>query len=398
MTQDHAATRPTYCPRPLGLLAGALLAGMTSVPRPDARAADVPIEHGQGVHARLVASGLDQPVHVTSPPGDPRLFVVEQPGQIRVIENGRLLDRPFLDLTDRVRTGYERGLLSVAFHPHYATNGRLFVNYTDLAHGDTRVEQYQVSPDPNRADSASARLILTVRQPYANHNGGLVLFGPDGMLYIGMGDGGSGGDPHGNGQNLGTLLGKMLRIDVDRGSPYTIPPDNPFVHRAGARPEIWALGLRNPWRFCFDPVDGMLYIADVGQDRWEEIDVEPDRSGGLNYGWNVMEGEHCFRNPLCDRRGLVAPVLEYGHADGCSITGGLVYRGRRILQLWGQYFFSDYCDGWIQSVRVSGGRVEERRVWQLGEDLHVSSFGADSQGELYVVSHDGRVLEIVPDR
>jgi len=297
VTQDHAATRPTYCPRPLGLLAGALLAGMTSVPRPDARAADVPIEHGQGVHARLVASGLDHPVHVTSPPGDPRLFVVEQPGRIRVIENGRLLDRPFLDLTDRVRTGYERGLLSVAFHPHYATNGRLLVNYTDLLHGDTRVEQYLVSSDRNRADPASARLILTVRQPYANHNGGLVLFGPDGMLYIGMGDGGSAGDPHGNGQNLGTLLGKMLRIDVDRGSPYAIPPDNPFVGRPGMRGEIWAWGLRNPWRFCFDPPTRSLYIADVGQNRYEEVDVATtagQRGRGDNFGWNIMEGTHCY--------------------------------------------------------------------------------------------------------
>jgi glucose/arabinose dehydrogenase len=348
-----------------------------------------------GLALETVATGLEHPVHLTAPAGDPRLFVVEQAGRIRIIAGGRLLERPFLDLTDRVLDGGERGLLSVAFHPGYARNGFFFVNYTDR-HGDTRIERYTVSQDPNLAERASVKPILFIPQPYANHNGGLVAFAPDGMLWIGMGDGGSGGDPHGNGQNPGTLLGKMLRIDVDHGSPYATPPDNPFVGRRGARPEIWATGMRNPWRFSFDRPAGLVYIADVGQDRWEEVDVASIAAAGLNYGWNRMEGRHPFRSVAGDSAHLTPPVLEYGHREGCSVTGGLVYRGARIPALRGHYLFSDYCSGWLRSVRYDGWRVLERREWRVGDTGQVASFGEDASGEAYVVSHDGRVFRIVP--
>ena len=350
-----------------------------------------------GIQLEVVASGLDRPVHLAAPAGDPRLFVVEQPGRIRVIRGGRLLERPFLDLTDRVRSGGERGLLSVAFHPRYAENGWLFVDYTDKS-GESRIERYHVSPDPDRAEPASGSLLLRIHQPYANHNGGLVLFGPDGMLWIGMGDGGSGGDPHGYAQNPASLLGKLLRIDVDHGRPYAIPRDNPFPERAGYRPEIWAMGLRNPWRFSFDRATGDLYIADVGQDRWEEVDVASGSAAGLNYGWNWMEGEHGFREGAPDPRSFVRPALEYGHDQGCSITGGLVYRGERVPALAGCYLFSDYCRGWIRSFRYQGDRAVELREWRTASPGRVASFGEDGSGEAYVVSYDGRVYRIAPAR
>jgi len=233
-----------------------------------------------------VGPGFDSPMFVTAPSNDPRLFIVEQPGTIRIIENGRVLDRSFLDIESKVRAGGEQGLLSVAFHPQYRSNGFLFVNYTDK-NGDTRIERYTVSTDRNLADPKSAKLILSIDQRYSNHQGGLNLFGPDGMLYIGMGDGGSQGDPHGNGQNRNVLLGKLLRINVDRADPYLVPSANPYV-KGGGRGEIWALGLRNPWRFAFDRFSGLLYIADVGQDRWEEINVVPMSIAGVNYCWKIM--------------------------------------------------------------------------------------------------------------
>jgi len=346
-----------------------------------------------GLALEAVVSGLESPVHLASPPGDPRLFVVEQRGRIRVVQNGLLLLDPFLDITSRVGYGGERGLLSVAFHPRYATNGFFFVNYTDRK-GDTRVERYHVSGERNRADAASARLVLRVDQPYANHNGGHILFGPDSMLYIGMGDGGSGGDPHGNGQNLETLLAKLLRIDVDHGDPYAIPAGNPFKAERGMRPEIWAWGLRNPWRLCFDRSSGMLYIADVGQNEWEEIDVAPAEAPGLDYGWNVMEGMHCFKRANCERRGLTLPALEYDHGQGCSVTGGVVYRGRRIPWAAGLYFFSDYCSGWIRSFRYTNGAVTELKEWRLPKVNSVTSFGEDAEGEIYVLSQNGSIQRI----
>ncbi|MEX0893607.1 MAG: PQQ-dependent sugar dehydrogenase [Gemmatimonadota bacterium] len=339
-----------------------------------------------------VAAGLQSPVHVAAPSGDARLFVVEQPGRIRIIRNGALLERAFLDITAQVGSGGERGLLSVAFHPNYAANGRFYVNYTDTS-GDTRVERYTVSADADVADAASASLVLAVAQPFGNHNGGQVAFGPDGMLYIGMGDGGSGGDPLEHGQNLATLLGALLRIDVDAGEPYALPSDNPFTGTLAARAEIWAYGLRNPWRFHFDPPSGLLYIADVGQNQWEEIHVEPADSGGVNYGWNVMEGRHCYGGGSCDQSGLALPVLEYSHGDGCSVSGGAVYRGQLIPELRGHYFYADYCGGWIRSFRMDDGAAVDRLEWIRGAG-NVTSFGTDAAGEMYLVTGAGRVFRI----
>lgn len=342
-----------------------------------------------------VASGLNSPVHVTAPAGDPRLFIVEQPGRIRIVENGQLLRAPFLDIVNKVSSGGERGLLSVAFHPRYSTNGFLFVNYTDNK-GDTRIERYTVSANRDVANPASARLILAIDQPYANHNGGLNLFGPDGMLYIGMGDGGSGGDPKGNGQDPNTLLGKLLRINVDRGDPYTVPADNPYARNRGGRAEIWATGLRNPWRFAFDRTSGLLYIADVGQNAQEEIHVVPMMRAGVNYGWNVMEGTACFRNPFCDKSAYEQPALTYPHRDGvCSVIGGPVYRGSRIPEIQGQYFYSDYCRSWLRSFKYANGKVTERHDWPIGKLGSIVSFGEDSAGEMYICSSNGRVYRIV---
>jgi glucose/arabinose dehydrogenase len=337
--------------------------------------------------------GLESPVYVThAGDGSGRLFVVEQTGVILIIRAGRLLPRPFLDIRGRVIAGGEMGLLSVAFHPQYARNGRFFVNYTaDGASLRTVIAEYRVSAaDANVAEPAG-RVLLEIAQPYRNHNGGLNLFGPDGMLYIGMGDGGSGGDPHNNGQRLDTLLGKLLRIDVDGAAPYRVPPDNPFVGRSGARGEIWAYGLRNPWRFSFDRTTGRLFLADVGQNQWEEIDLI--QKGG-NYGWRTMEGAHCFNPPDgCSRTGLILPIAEYGREGGCSITGGYVYRGGRIRDLVGRYLFGDYCSGTLWALRDDGGRWVRESLLDTG--LRISSFGEDQAGELYVVDHRGTVQQLV---
>lgn len=343
-----------------------------------------------------VASGLVDPLYLTAPAGDARLFIVEQTGRIRIVKNGQLLAQPFLDIRSSVSSGGERGLLSVAFHPAYATNGFFFVNFTDLA-GNTRVERFSVSADPDVANAGSAKLIVGVTQPFANHNGGLNLFGPDGMLYIGLGDGGSGGDPLGNGQSRASLLGKILRLDVDRGDPYAIPGDNPFVGQQGARGEIWALGLRNPWRFSFDRPGGLLYVADVGQNRFEEVDVVAANRGGVNFGWNTMEAASCFNSASCDQQGLELPALVYDHAGGaCSITGGNVYRGAAIPEIAGRYFFSDYCAGFLRSFRYVNGSATEQRTWSVGSVGSITSFGEDAAGELYVTSASGRVYRIVP--
>lgn len=342
--------------------------------------------------ARVVGE-LAAPVYVTHA-GDQsgRLFVVEQAGVIRIIRDGQLLPRPFLDISARVISGGEMGLLSVAFHPRYASNGRFFVNYT--ANGGrlrTVIAEYRVSDDPNVAERAE-RVLLQIDQPYRNHNGGLNLFGPDGMLYIGMGDGGSGGDPHNNGQRLDTLLGKMLRIDVDGGTPYRVPPDNPFAGRAGARGEIWASGLRNPWRFSFERGSGRLFLADVGQNAWEEVDLI---ERGRNYGWRIMEGAHCFQpQTACDRTSLVLPIAEYGREGGCSVTGGHVYRGSRIRALVGRYLFADYCSGRIWALTEAGGG-RWTMATLLDSGLSVSSFGEDQDGDLYVVDHRGAIYRIV---
>lgn len=341
-----------------------------------------------------VVTGLDLPLYLTAPPGDARLFVVEKTGRIRIVKDGALLSTPFLDLSSAVSTGGEQGLLSMAFHPDYASNGFFYVDYTDTD-GDTHVTRYTVSAaNPDVADPTSAKTIIFVDQPFDNHNGGLLLFGGDGKLYIGLGDGGSEGDPLGNGQSLGTLLGKILRIDIDAGDPYAIPPDNPFVDRAGARGEIWAYGLRNPWRFSFDAATNRLYLADVGQSAWEEVDVVPANEGGQNYGWNVMEGMHCYNASSCDQNGLTLPVLEYGHSDGCSITGGYVYRGSLAPGVVGQYFYADYCSGFLRSFSYDGSTAGSQKTWDVGDIGNVQSFGEDAAGELYLLSANGTVYRL----
>ena len=342
----------------------------------------------------IVPSGLTRPTYLTHA-GDDRLFVVEQPGRLRIIQNGQLRDQPFLDITAQVLSqGDEQGLLSVAFHPDYKANGQFFIDYTRQPDGATVIERYTVSSDdPNRADDQSGKVILVIAQPEANHNGGQLQFGPDGYLYIGMGDGGGQGDRHGsigNGQNRNALLGKLLRIDVTNQNTYAIPPDNPFGT------EVWAYGLRNPWRFSFDRATNDLYIADVGQDTYEEVDFQPAASkGGENYGWRIMEGLHCY-NPSqgCDQSGLVLPIAEYSHAvGGCAITGGYVYRGLQYPVLDGAYFFGDYCTGYIWSLQRN--RDQWLMTKQLESGLHISSFGEDVNGEVYVVDLDGAVYQLV---
>ena len=341
-----------------------------------------------------VASGLNNPVYVTSPSNDSRVFIVEQVGRIRIIENGQLVTTPFLDITSRVLSGGERGLLSVAFHPQYKTNGFFYVYFTG-ASGEIRIERFTVSSNPNQANPSSSKVILTAPQTRTNHNGGLAMFGPDGMLYLGLGDGGGAGDPDLNGQNQKTLHGKLLRIDVSTGDPYSIPSGNPFAGRTDARPEIWAMGLRNPWRFSFDRSAGKLYIADVGQDRTEEVNVVNATRASVNYGWNVMEASSCYSASTCNKQGLELPVLEYGHDNGeCSVTGGFVYRGSAMPELSGTYFYSDYCAGWIRSF-VFNGAVADKRQWELGSLGFVTSFGEDANGELYLTSANGRVYKFV---
>ncbi len=367
----------------------------TNTPAPTAVSSPISVPSGAASEIALeaLADGLTRPVYLTHA-GDARLFVIEQPGRIRVIENGQLLDQPFLDIVDRVlSSGNEQGLLSMAFEPDYVQTGRFYVNYTRKGDGATIVERYQVSAsDPNVADKSSASEVIVIEQTEANHNGGLVMFGPDGYLYVGMGDGGGAGDRHGslgNGQNSKALLGKMLRIDGVNQATYAIPPSNPFDN------EIWALGVRNPWRFSFDQATGDLYMADVGQNQYEEVNFQPASSaGGENYGWRIMEGAHCF-NPQsnCDRSGLVLPISEYSHAEGCSVTGGYVYRGARYPALQGQYFFADYCIGTIWSLtRDATGKWS--RTDRLAADIRISSFGEDVNGELYVIDHSGTVYRM----
>jgi glucose/arabinose dehydrogenase len=339
-----------------------------------------------------VANGLPNLVSVTHA-GDSRLFITLQSGLVMIHDGTHVLPQPFLDVRSLVTSGGERGLLSIAFHPDYAQNGFFYVNYTNLS-GNTVVARYSVSPlDPNRADPSSALPILAITQPFSNHNGGQLQFGPDGYLYIGMGDGGSGGDPGNRAQNLNDLLGKMLRIDVDSGSTYAIPPSNPFAGQAGVRPEIWSYGLRNPWRFSFDRATGDLWIADVGQGTWEEIDFQPVTSiGGENYGWRRMEGTHCF-NPSsnCNPGTLVLPVIEYDHGVGCSVTGGYVYRGTRNPRLAGQYIYGDYCTGRIfGATRNASGTVTTSPL--IDVSFNISTFGEDVAGEVYVGDYSNGIL------
>ncbi len=351
------------------------------------------------VHLEPVVTGLDFPLLVTASPGETgRLFIVEKGGVVKVLKHGVLLPTPYIDLSSRVTKGSEQGLLGMAFHP---TDGRVVLSFTvagSTGGGRSRVATFTAGPDPDVLDPASEQVVIEVDQPYSNHNGGHVAFGPDGYLYFGLGDGGSGGDPQGYGQRRDDLLGSLLRLDLDHGLPYTVPASNPFSGQAGMRGELWNWGLRNPWRFSFDRANGNLYMADVGQGAWEEVDVQPASSaGGENYGWNEMEGTHCYGGGGCSRNGLVLPVTEYGHGDGCSITGGYVYRGQAIPALAGTYFYSDYCDGWIRSFTYQGGAATDPRSWpSLDTHGQVSSFGEDARGELYVVLAGGTVYRIAP--
>ncbi len=340
----------------------------------------------QDVVLQPLATGLEQPVALTHA-GDTRLFITQQTGTVRIFDGLGLRATPFLDVRSIVLTGSERGLLSVAFHPRYQENGFFFVYYTNR-NGDIVVARYQVSPaDPDRADPTSAAILLTIPHPnFANHNGGQLQFGPDGFLYLGTGDGGFAGDQSNHGQDLTQLLGKILRIDVDHGLPYAIPPSNPYSGRSNARNEIWASGLRNPWRFSFDRANGDLWIGDVGQDAFEEVDLQPATSiGGENYGWRKMEGLHCY-NPSsnCIDVSFTFPVLEYPHTQGaCSITGGYRYRGTQIPTLAGAYIYGDYCTGTISIATQSSSRWTSRTL--LPTTLRISSFGEDVSGELYVL-------------
>lgn len=350
-------------------------------------------------------TGLNAPVGLEAPnDGTGRLFVIEQGGTIRIIQNGSLLSTSFLDITSKVESGGEKGLLGLAFHPNFSTNRRFFVNYTCRINGVTGQLQSVISEfaastiDPNQADTSSERQLLVVDQPFDNHNGGQLAFGPDGFLYIGFGDGGSGGDPLGNGQNLQTFLGKMLRIDLDSppapGKQYAIPADNPFVN-GGGLPEIWAYGLRNPWRFSFDRATGRLFAGDVGQGNWEEVDLI---TKGGNFGWNIMEGNHCSPagTPSCNMVGLILPIAEYGHdaAGGTAVIGGFVYRGSVIPGLVGTYVFGDLSSG-----HVWGLWQDAQGSWQqtlvLTHNLIVSAFGQDTANELYLIDYgDGAVLRL----
>ncbi len=329
------------------------------------------------------------------PVANPRWFVLEKPGQVVVFDPDDATTLTSYLVISPIRTVSEGGLLGMAFHPNYAINGFFYVYHTDLG-GNSRVARY--SGSSNTADQNSGLTIMTIGQPFGNHNGGQLAFGADGMLYIALGDGGSGGDPMGNGQDTSTLLGSILRIDIDNpdaGLNYGIPSDNPFFGSGTAREEIWAYGLRNPWRFAFDDTDGLLYVADVGQSSFEEVSVVDAAVGGLNLGWNVMEGMSCFDDANCDQSGLVLPVLQYdNNAGNCSITGGYVYRGSDLSGLQGHYFYSDYCGGFLRSFRFNGGVAADERDWGLNLGA-VTSFGQDSAGELYVIVAAGAVLKVV---
>ena len=363
----------------------------TTETEPESQSIDQ-IPDPSGFRWTLVGDSFQKPLDLTHA-GDDRLFVVEQAGRILIIKDGQVLPTPFLDIRDRVNnSASEGGLLGLAFHPEYDTNGHIFVNYTG-ENGDTVISRFQVSSQPNQADPDSELILLHIQQPYANHNGGGLKFGPDGKLYIGTGDGGSGGDPLGNGQRLDTLLGKLLRIDVDGDQPYAIPSGNPFVQGEGL-PEIWAYGLRNPWRFSFDRFDGDLFIGDVGQNIWEEINFQPSGSpGGVNYGWNLREGEHPFASETT--AGLTDPVAEYSHQFGCSVTGGVVVRSPSHPSWNGVYIYGDYCTGIIWGLLQSeGGLWEETQLFDTS--FTIASFGEDAAGEVYLIDYKGGVYRLTP--
>jgi glucose/arabinose dehydrogenase len=366
-------------------------------PEPSATALPDPLINGSAYTWKLVAEGLQKPVDLTyAPDGSGRLFVIEQPGLIRIVQAGAVWEEPFLDIRDRINiNGSERGLLGLAFHPRYAANGFFFVNYTGSG-GHTVIARFSVSAgNPNLADPESEVRLLQVKQPFANHNGGGLAFGPDGYLYIALGDGGSGGDPKGNGQSLQTHLGKILRINVDQDDAYSIPSDNPLVGSGRGLLEIWAYGLRNPWRFSFDRLTGDVYIGDVGQGKWEEINFIPAGTPGpFNFGWNLREGLHPYKEEAVytGPDPLVDPVFEYDHGQGCSVTGGVVYRGQALPEWQGVYLFGDYCRGSVWAARFQQDPAPVVLVMQTG--FSISSFGMDEAGEVYLLDHKGGIYRL----
>lgn len=382
-----------------------------------AAVASAPLARAQSIQATLFQSGFASPVYACSPPGDTqRLFVVEQGGRIRIVKNGATLATPFINLgvggLAKIVSGGEQGLLGLAFPPNYATNGFFYVNYTAAGTGATVIERYTVSSNPDVANTASGLPFLTIGQPQSNHNGGCIQFGPDGKLYIGMGDGGGGNDTGtghhatlGNGQSPQTLLGKMLRIDVDLPAPY-IPADNPYFGSTTTLQEIWHFGVRNPWRWSFDRLTGEMYIGDVGQGAWEEVSVQPAGVGNLNFGWRCMEGNHCtgLTGCTCNAANLTNAIAEYGHGQGCAIAGGFVYRGSNVCGLQGTYFYGDYCSSNLWSLRYSNGTVQQftNRTAELEPagapsiDL-IGGWGEDGAGELYILDiGDGEIYRIDP--
>ena len=386
--------------------------GLTYQPTPGSQAAVVAagattgagvayVNEALSLSLTLVAANLDDPTFLAAPPGDRRLFVTERAGRVRIIDNGGVRTQPYLDISERVSTDGEGGLLSLAFDPQFERNGYFYVYYTDWQH-DIVVERFSAGAAPTVANPTSGLVILRIAHPvYRNHFGGQLAFGPDGYLYLGTGDGGGAGDPQGNARNLSSLLGKLLRIDVAGATidqPYTIPAGNPYLGAAGRRPEIWASGLRNPWRWSFD--GGQLYLSDVGQDRREEVNIAPAGLAGLDYGWNVMEGTLCYGADACARGGLTLPTFEYEHgpndANGCSIVGGYVYRGRALPGLAGRYFYSDYCGGYLKSFVATGDGIAGQRDWAIGDVGRIVSFGQDADGELYLLTSGGAIYKIGP--
>lgn len=394
--RPHPGPRLSPRPRRVPTLSLVLLAGLSAIlaigcwdpidPEDEPLVEEPPVEGPvvDGVRLRILTEDLHHPTAIAIAPGGSRIFIAERLGAIRVIEDGVLLDRPVLDVNDSLRlVTVEQGLLGLALHPDFASNGLFYINYTGLD-DNTRIKRFRISDDdPTLADSASETMILEVAQPGPRHNGGNLVFGTDGMLYIGMGE----GDTPANAQDPTTLLGAMLRIDVVGGTPYAIPPDNPYVGTEG-RDEIWAIGLRNPWRWSFDPSADRLIIADVGARLWEEINVVPAGQGGLNYGWPDWEGAQCVNESGCPD-GTVEPIFTYNYADGsCAVVGGYVYRGTALPQLQGQYFYGDNCQNWLRSFDPDD--PSEVRTWDWGDDVNqVFSFGVDADNELYVLTIDG---------
>jgi cysteine-rich repeat protein len=380
--------------------------------------AGIPTRSGEKLDAVLVAGGLSMPLYVIAPPRDPsRIFIVQQGGRIRIVQWGQLLSKPFLDLSSKVVASGERGMLSLAFHPDYAHNGIFFVDYTTAVPTEdgsgqliSQVSKFHVSADPNVADASSEETVLRQNQPFVAHNGGLLLFGPDHYLYVFFGDGGVTARSQNNAQDPSTWLGKVLRIDVDSDTPYAIPPDNPFVGPDGILDEIWLMGLRNPWRGSFDPFTGQLYLGDVGEGSYEEIDIAPPPPQSRNFGWCCYEANHAFPScydavNTCAGGDFTPPVLEYPHSDGVSVTGGYVYAGCAMPDLRGTYFYGDYGKAFVRSFRFDGKSVHDEKDWttDLAEGTtrtidYVSSFGTDARGELYIADLTGEVFKIVPDQ